>query len=228
MFISRANLEYEATMKLVITAILICLVLGKMSAQTVYPVPADSKGNQIVLTVANESKTTAAQNLLVQLQKGTSAIAFTQSSASVKTIAVGKESAIAFRFDVIRDAKIGKNDTLLFLITDNTGASWAKSVVVSYVGPQVYKLEQNFPNPFNPSTTIYYDLPQDSHVKIMIYDILGREVRSLVDEQESAGYQKVRFDIQGVASGVYFYRIQAEPLNGGKTFSNVKKMMVLK
>jgi hypothetical protein len=211
-----------------ITAILICFVSGILSAQTVYPVPADSKGNQIVLTVANESKTTEAQNLQVQVQKGSSAIAFAQSTASVKTIAVGKESAVVFRFDVIRDAKIGRIDTLLFLITDNTGASWAKSVVVSYVGPQVYKLEQNFPNPFNPSTTIYYDLPADSHVKIMIYDILGREVRSLVDEQESAGYQKVRFDIQGVASGVYFYRIQAEPLKGGKPFSDVKKMMVLK
>ena len=94
--------------------------------------------------------------------------------------------------------------------------------------PLKFVLGQNYPNPFNPSTTIYYDLPADSHVKIMIYDILGREVRSLVDEQESAGYQKVRFDIQGVASGVYFYKIQAEPLNGGKTFSNVKKMMVLR
>jgi hypothetical protein len=94
--------------------------------------------------------------------------------------------------------------------------------------PNGFSLLQNYPNPFNPSTTIYYDLPADSHVKILIYDILGREVRSLVDEQESAGYQKVRFDIQGVASGVYFYRIQADPLKGGKMFSDVKKMMVLK
>jgi hypothetical protein len=191
-------------------------------------VPADSKGNQIILTVANESKTTAAQNLQVQVQKGSSAIAFAQSSASVKNIPIGKEFDVAFKFDVIREARIGKNDTLLFLITDSTGASWTKSVIVSYVGPKVYKLEQNFPNPFNPSTMIYYDLPQESHVRIMVYDILGREVRSLVDEQESAGYQKVRFDVQGVASGVYIYRMQAHPLKGGKTFSDVKKMVVLK
>jgi hypothetical protein len=162
------------------------------------------------------------------VQKGSSAIAFAQSSASVKNIPIGKEFDVAFKFDVIREARIGKNDTLLFLITDSTGASWTKSVIVSYVGPKVYKLEQNFPNPFNPSTMIYYDLPQESHVRIMVYDILGREVRSLVDEQESAGYQKVRFDVQGVASGVYIYRMQAHPLKGGKTFSDVKKMVVLK
>ena len=215
-------------MKLITITILICVDLSTMSAQTTYPVPADSKGNQIILTVVNESKPTAARNVQIQIQKVPSSITFSQMSASVKGISTGKESDVAFKFDVIREANIGKNDTVLFLITDSTGAAWSKSVIVSYVGPQVYKLEQNFPNPFNPSTTIYYDLPQDSHVKIMIYDILGREVRSLVDEQESAGYQKVRFDIQGVASGVYFYRIQAEPLNGGKTFSNVKKMMVLK
>jgi hypothetical protein len=228
MSISLAILDREATMKRMMTALLICIILGPTSAQTVYPVPADSKGNQIILTVANESKTTAAQNLQVQVQKGSSAIAFAQSSASVKNIPIGKEFDVAFKFDVIREARIGKNDTLLFLITDSTGASWTKSVIVSYVGPKVYKLEQNFPNPFNPSTMIYYDLPQESHVRIMVYDILGREVRSLVDEQESAGYQKVRFDVQGVASGVYIYRMQAHPLKGGKTFSDVKKMVVLK
>ena len=61
-----------------------------------------------------------------------------------------------------------------------------------------------------------------------MYDILGREVRSLINQQEPAGYQRVQFDVRGVASGVYIYRIQAQPLNGGKTFTDVKKMMVLK
>ena len=215
-------------MKLKLTAILSCLVFSSTWTQTVYPVPADTKGNQIVLTLANESKTIAAQNLQVRVQKVPSSVSFARASASVKSIPTGKESSVLFGFDVAREAKIGKNDTLLFFITDSTGASWTKSIIVSYVGPQVYKLEENFPNPFNPSTTIYYDLPADSHVRIMVYDILGREVRLIVDEQESAGYQKVRFDVQGVASGVYFYRIQAEPIKGGKTFSDVKKMMVLK
>lgn len=215
-------------MKRKLMLLLICFVSPSLFGQTPYPVPADSKGNQIILTVANESKMIAAQNLKVQLLRVPSAIDFGRSSATIKGIPIGKESIVAFNFDVIREATIGRNDTLLLLITDNTGATWTKSVIVSYTGPQVYKLAQNFPNPFNPSTTIDYDLPEDSHVKIMVYDILGRQVRAMIDEQESAGYQKVRFDAQGVASGVYIYRIQAQPLKGGKTFSDVKKMMVLK
>ncbi len=215
-------------MKIKLVLVLICFVPTGLFGQTPYPVPADSKGNQIILTVANESKVTAAQNLQIRVQAASPSIAIAQPSVSVKNIAVGKESDVAFKFDVSREAKIGKNDTLHFLITDGTGASWSKSIIVSYIGPKEYKLEQNFPNPFNPSTTIYYDLPVDSHVKMMVYDILGREVRTIVNEEEAAGYQKVQFNLQGVASGVYIYRIQAEPLKGGKAFSAVKKMMVLK
>ena len=215
-------------MSIKLAALLICVPLSSTLGQTVYPVPADSKGNQIVLSVANESKTSAANDVQVRVQSPSTCISFAQFSASVKNIPIGKETDVAFKFDVDRGAKIGKNDTLLFIIADGVGSMWTKSLIVSYLGPSVYKLEQNFPNPFNPSTTIYYDLPSDSRVKIMVFDILGRQVRKLVDERESAGYQKTRFDIQGVASGVYIYRIQAEPLKGGKAFSAVKKMMVLK
>jgi len=212
--------------KLVIGITLI--VAAPCVAQTVYQVSPDTKGNQIILTVANESKTLDAQGLQVQLERGAAAITFAQSSSSLKVVQAQKQSDVAFRFDVDRQAKIGAKDTLLFLVTDKSGSVWQKSIIISYAGPQVYRLEQNFPNPFNPSTTIYYDLPFDSHVKIMVYDILGREVRKLIDEQEPPGYQKIRFDIQGIASGTYFYRIQAEPLKGGKTFTDVKKMLVIK
>jgi len=215
-------------MTIKLAAFLICVPLEITLGQTVYPVQADSKGNQIVLSIANESKTTAANDIQVWVQSPSTSISFVQSAASVKNIPIGNESDVAFKFNVDREAKIGRNDTLVFVIGDCNGATWTKSIVVSYLGPLVYKLEQNFPNPFNPSTTIYYDLPLDSRVRITVYDILGREIRKLVDEQEPAGYQKTRFDIQGIASGVYIYRMQAEPLTGGKPFAAVHKMIVLK
>jgi hypothetical protein len=215
-------------MKSILGIVLTFALVGIGVAQTIYQVAPNTKGNQIILTVANESKTLDAQGLQVQLQRGAPAITFVQSSNSLKLVQAQKQSDVTFKFDIDRQAKVGSKDTLIFLVTDNSGSSWQKSIILTYAGPSVYKLEQNFPNPFNPSTTIYYDLPFDSHVKIIIYDILGREVRKLIDEQEPAGYQKTRFDIQGVASGVYIYRIQAEPLKGGKAFSAVKKMMVLK
>jgi hypothetical protein len=93
--------------------------------------------------------------------------------------------------------------------------------------PEVYALHQNYPNPFNPTTILRYDLPEDTQVRITIYDIMGREVRTLVKNQQSAGYKSVVWDAtndlgQPVSAGMYLYRIFAEE------FVQVKKMVLLK
>ncbi len=88
--------------------------------------------------------------------------------------------------------------------------------------PQVYALEQNYPNPFNPSTTIRYQLPQDGFVTLKIYDILGREVTTLVNEEKTKGRYEVNFNASSLASGVYLYRIKVND------YVAVKKMLMLK
>ena len=91
------------------------------------------------------------------------------------------------------------------------------------IAPTGYTLFQNYPNPFNPKTTIEYEVPEKSFVTIKIYDILGREVQTLVNNEEKVRWRyKIQFDASTLASGVYFYRIQAG------SFVNTKKMMVLK
>ncbi len=75
--------------------------------------------------------------------------------------------------------------------------------------PRQFSLEHNFPNPFNPSTTITYELPKPSMVTLSVYDLLGREVYVLVNDKSDAGYHEVKFDGTVLSSGVYFYRIQA-------------------
>jgi 1,4-alpha-glucan branching enzyme len=87
--------------------------------------------------------------------------------------------------------------------------------------PVRYRLDQNYPNPFNPSTLISYQLPANSFVTLKVYDVLGREVATLVNENQWAGVHKVEFN-KPLASGVYFYRIEA-----GK-FVESKKMVLLK
>ena len=88
--------------------------------------------------------------------------------------------------------------------------------------PRVYRLGQNYPNPFNPTTNIAYDLPENTHVVLRLFDVLGQEVKLLMDEDQSAGFKSVPFDASNLPSGMYFYR-----LNAG-TFSDIKKMMLVK
>jgi hypothetical protein len=93
--------------------------------------------------------------------------------------------------------------------------------------PQRFTLSQNCPNPFNPRTSIRYALPQDAHVRLTVYNVLGQKVATLVDEPQSAGYKTVWWDgkdAEGdeVSSGVYFYRLTAGE------FSEVKKMLLVK
>ncbi len=88
--------------------------------------------------------------------------------------------------------------------------------------PKTYALEQNYPNPFNPSTTISYRLPKQSHVTLKVFDMLGREVATLVNGIEPPGYKSINFSVQRLASGVYYYRIIAG------TFTETKKLQVLR
>ncbi len=90
--------------------------------------------------------------------------------------------------------------------------------------PKVYALAQNYPNPFNPATTIRFQLPKAEQVTLRVFDVLGREVASLLDNTSLAGGEHaVRFDASGLTSGVYLYRLEA-----GASFVQTKRMMLVK
>lgn len=89
-------------------------------------------------------------------------------------------------------------------------------------GPMRFSVSQNYPNPFNPTTVIKYQVAANSLVTLKVYDMLGREVATLVDGRQTAGYYNVNFDGSRLASGVYLYRLQAE------TYSETKNFMLLK
>ncbi len=88
--------------------------------------------------------------------------------------------------------------------------------------PDTYTLDANYPNPFNPTTTIQYALPAEGQVRLAVYDMLGREVARLVDSNQKAGTHRVSFDAQDLSSGVYIYRIEA---NG---FTQTRQMTLVK
>jgi hypothetical protein len=88
--------------------------------------------------------------------------------------------------------------------------------------PNNYSLSQNYPNPFNPTTTINFSIPNSSNVSLKIYDILGNQVMTVVNEFKQAGNYSVNFDASRLSSGVYFYTITAG------SFKDTKKMMLTK
>ena len=124
---------------------------------------------------------------------------------------------------------LAANGTNLFAGTDGQGV-WRRplSEMVTSVEqslnnqPSQFGLEQNYPNPFNPNTTINYRLPKSGQVTIKVYDVLGNEVKTLVNEYKPAGGYSINFDAGKLGSGVYIYRITA----GG--YTSAKKMTLIK
>jgi hypothetical protein len=87
---------------------------------------------------------------------------------------------------------------------------------------QNFQIAKNYPNPFNPTTTIEFDIPERTNVKLIIYDILSREVETLIDKELEPGKYKINFTAINLPSGVYFYRLQAG------NFIEQKKMILIK
>jgi hypothetical protein len=107
------------------------------------------------------------------------------------------------------------------------GTTWGGSVLTGITPtssevPSGFYLGQNFPNPFNPVTNIYFSIPTSQDVKITVTDMLGKQVAVVVNEKLNAGTYKAEFDASGLSSGVYFYRLEAD------NFSQVKKMSLVK
>ncbi len=116
-----------------------------------------------------------------------------------------------------------------FLFTGNQATFTYKPLVMTGVAPQAegdhptsFALSQNYPNPFNPATTIQYSLPHHSNVTLTVFNTLGQQVAQLINGDIDAGYHEVQFNANSLASGVYFYRIQAG------SFVETKRLMLLK
>ena len=105
--------------------------------------------------------------------------------------------------------------------------TYSDEVAVDVIAPASFSLDQNYPNPFNPSTMITFSLAVDSKVSLKVFDVLGQEVASLIEQDLSQGVHNYDFNAAGINSGVYFYKIEATGVNGSE-FTDVKKMILVK
>ena len=119
------------------------------------------------------------------------------------------------------------NDNYLYAGSYGTGVFRSLNPITSIKDknvllPKSFFLSQNYPNPFNPSTKINYSIPQISFVTLKVYDILGREITTLVNEEKPVGNYEINFDANNLSSGIYFYRIQVG------SFSDTKKLILIR
>ncbi len=221
--------------KMRMAMILIALLAGSVAAQTsgtggtssqTWQIPFGSEGSTISLSVANKSSIDA-KNVSVTFTNLPLWLKFKSGTVMLRSIPAKSTGDADFRFLVDKKAPVGRETTLTAAITSSDGQTWTKDITVSVGAPKDYKLYNNFPNPFNPSTKIAFELPKWSHVSLIIYDVLGRKVAEIADRDYPAGYSEITWNgLNGngeqVSSGVYFYRISAG------TWSAVKKMLSLK
>jgi hypothetical protein len=123
--------------------------------------------------------------------------------------------------DMLTDTAIVITDTLTYLLKIYT-TSITSGVSLTSDMPEHFLLNQNYPNPFNPTTQIKFDLKNSGFVKLIVYDILGREVKILVNEYKPAGSYEVQFDASNLTSGIYFYKLST------KNYTSVKKMVLMR
>ena len=152
---------------------------------------------------------------------------FVVTNSSVDTLIYGLNFPTGMAFNA--DGELYISNRVDGIITKVTGIPVGVGNEINSL-PVEYTLSQNYPNPFNPSTMIVYQLPVNNDVTIKVFDLLGREVATLVNGYKTAGSYQVEFNAEEFVSGIYFYTIQAgDPSTGsGQGFVQTKKMLLLK
>ncbi|HEX9657890.1 MAG TPA: choice-of-anchor J domain-containing protein [Bacteroidota bacterium] len=134
------------------------------------------------------------------------------------SVLAGADIWIGFRYNV----DVANSGFFVFLDDVSVGNSTVSVQQDGFELPAQFRLEQNYPNPFNPSTNIRYSIPERTFVTLQVYDMLGRKVATLVNEQQAAGTYRADFNASTLANGAYMYSLHAGE------YSSVKKMVVLK
>lgn len=168
-------------------------------------------------------------------EKNSSYFEIERKSDKTSWTAIGKVSATGTTTEPVNYSFTDKNVNISsasyrLKLVDLDGTYSYSTVVnvdINYL-PKEFALYQNYPNPFNPSTVIKYALPFDSKVKLYIHNITGELVETIIDQTNSAGNYQVVFNCSRHASGIYFYTIEAQSIDGKNNFKSTKKMIMIK
>jgi hypothetical protein len=194
----------------------------------VYTVPVEllSFSSEVVDNDVTLNWTTATENNNSEFNVERSIISTTERNLDWQTIGIVNGNGTTtepqkYSF-VDENISVGKYQFRLKQIDFNGTFEYSNTIEVEINPPSKFSLKQNFPNPFNPSTNVQFDLIKESFVVLKIYDLNGREIENLIEDYKPAGSYNIRYEPKELTSGIYFYRIITED------FTDVKKMVFLK
>jgi hypothetical protein len=184
---------------------------------------------QIKPYIKNEGQTFTVENLSINIFVEDSSVTIVTGTLNIASVAPGETVSPTGAFTIKVDSNFIGNFNCDFEIKNDGWTYWydSKSIVLTNVKEEEillisYRLYQNFPNPCNPSTKIKYSIPQSSNVVIKVFDILGNEIETLVNDEKQTGTYKITWYAENLPSGIYFYRLQAGD------FVETKKMVLMK
>jgi hypothetical protein len=206
--------------------LLVILTAGLIFSQQVYKIPFASKDNSIELSVVNKS-TEEVKDVKVEATDIPKWINIDEGKKIIPQIKPNEEGLAVFTFSVEKEAAVNKETKLSFNVVSKSGEVWKKEITISVLPPEKFELYQNYPNPFNPLTTISFVIPNSSFIILKVFDVIGSEVATLINEMKEPGFHSVKWNGSDNSSGMYIYQVRAKSADGNETIER-KKMMLIK
>ncbi len=208
-----------------ICMLLIGIYSSKALIAQVYDIPFASKGNTLELAVVNTSEVESS-DITVKVSSHPSWIVMNKLEEILVGIPGSKQGTSGFTFDALEEAPVGETGTILFSIIENGVVIETKEILIKSSAPSTFELFNNYPNPFNPSTTIAYQLPEAMTINVQIFNVLGQLVAEPMNEHQKPGRHQLRWDASQMASGMYIYRIIGRGTDGEQFMAQNKMLLV--
>jgi len=179
-----------------------------LASEHLHTVPFATQNTPLEISLTN-AQPGDLPNVRLRAQAVPSWLTLPQTEVSFPLLEQGQAVVASFAVSVQEDAPVGEVIPLLFEVWVNGQLQLMKEVKLHIAAPKEVHLLGNYPNPFNPVTTISYILPKETRVVLQVYDMLGRKVAVLVDGLQGPGKHRLSFDASHLASGMYLYRLEA-------------------
>lgn len=204
------------------------LLAASAAAQEIPLITAGTGGHAVLITVANGSPTATLRNVRVSPDRTPEGVRVVPAVQQVDSLPPGAEIEVPFTLEAGNNVRLTGADTLRFSISSHLTPAAGRTILLRFVPPEAFALGEVYPNPFNPTAACELRIAEWATTRVVLYDILGREVRVLREEVTAPGVYPLGIDGAALASGVYFLRMTAAPVDGSGGYTAVRRLALVR